>query len=61
MWNPKDLSAVQSINRMTWMFKNNCEQRNFKALSFFFSSYEETDGQTREQQTRRAHKRGFWN
>lgn len=39
------------------MFKNNCKRRNFIALSFFFSSRKETNGQTGEQQTRRADKR----
>lgn len=36
MWNLKNLSAVQSINRMTWMFKNNCERRISRLWVFFF-------------------------
>lgn len=56
MWNSKDLSAVKSINRMTWMFKNNFKRRNVIAFNFFSFSRKETNGQTGEQQTRRADK-----
>lgn len=42
MWNLKDLSAVQSINRMTWMFKNNCERR-ISMLWVSFSSWNKRD------------------
>lgn len=46
MWNLKDLSAVQSINRMTWMFKNNCERRVSRLWVSFSSRKKQTNKQT---------------
>lgn len=48
MWNPKDLSAVQSINRMTWMFKNNCERRISRLWVSFSCWNEQTNTRSRQ-------------